>query len=134
MILYHSADLFWATRIKGVAEAIGIAARPVRTVQMLEDRLKDSPARALLVDLEAPEIALAMINRLRSPNATPTERAIRIAAYGPHVAVELFEAARKAGADHVLARGVLSRHMPTWLASLGASETDATSEGLPTTE
>lgn len=136
MILYHSADLIWATRIKSVSEAVGTPARPVRTLAMLEERLRDSTVRAVLVDLDAPEIALVLINRLRGPNATPTERSIRIVAYGPHIALGLFEDARKAGADHVLARGAFGRHLPDWLAALAADprQQNAATGKLPVTE
>lgn len=136
MILYHSADLFWATRIKGTADALGLAARPARNLEMLEARLGDSPVRALIVDLDAPEIALQLINRLRGPNATPTERSLRIVAFGPHVATEAFAAARNAGASQVLARGAFARHLPEWLKALGSESGTAGSStaALPTTE
>jgi hypothetical protein len=65
MVLYCAADLLWATRIKSTADALGVPCRPARTVEMLEARLSDSPVRALLVDLEAGENALALIRRLR---------------------------------------------------------------------
>lgn len=136
MILYHSADLLWATRIKGTADALGIVARPVRSIDMLDARLADSPVRALIVDLDAPEIAINLINHLRSPNDSSTPRPIRIVAFGPHVAVDAFAAARNAGADQVLARGAFSRHLPDWLKALGsdAGSEGAVTDGLPTTE
>jgi hypothetical protein len=136
MILYHSADLLWATRIKGTAEAIGLAARPVRSTDMLDARLGDSPVKALIVDLDAPEIAMELINRLRGPNASPTEKLIRIVAFGPHVAVEAFASARNAGANQVLARGAFSRHLPEWLTALSSDPGSAGSStaALPTTE
>jgi hypothetical protein len=136
MILYHSADLFWATRIKGTADGLGIPACPVRTIDMLEARLADSTIKAMVVDLDAPEIAVLLINRLRCPNATPTERGIVILAYGPHVAVDAFEAARKAGADWVLARGAFARNLPDWLRALsgGAGTFAHARDSLPTEE
>ena len=35
-VLFLAADLIWATRIKATAEDLGVAARPVRTMEMLE--------------------------------------------------------------------------------------------------
>jgi len=136
MILYHAADLFWATRIKTTADALGIAARPARNLEMLQARLADSPVAALIVDLDAVDSALVLINRLRGPNATPTERAIRVVAFGPHVAVEAFQAARDAGADRVLPRGAFSNRLPDWLNALNAARDsfDASVRSLPTTE
>jgi len=136
MILYQAADLFWATRIKTTADAMGIPARPARNIEMLQARLADSPVTAVIVDLDALDSSLAIINRLRGPNATPTERAIRVVAFGPHVAIEAFEAARLAGADKVLARGAFARHLPEWLTALATVDgtLDQSSRSLPTTE
>lgn len=142
MILFHSADLIWATKIKGAADAAGIAARPVRNEQMLRDRLADSPVTALMVDLDQAEVALALIAVARSvgPIANNSgggasgeqraegsgsgrgnpDRRIRILAYGPHVLTEAFAAARAAGADSVMARGGLDARLEQVLRSLVA--------------
>ncbi len=118
MILYLASDLIWATKIKGVAEHLGLPCRPVRTPEMLEARLADSDVAAVLLDLEKPDEALAMIARLRGDGASEQDQKIRVVAFGPHVLVELFQQARDAGADEVLARGVLDRNMPEILLTL----------------
>lgn len=120
MILFHAADLIWATKIKGTAEALGLPARPVRSLEMLEARLADSPVKALIVDLDAPETALALITRVRPPDAPPQVRTIRVVAFGPHVAVDAMQAAKVAGADAVLARGGFSARMASILKELAA--------------
>jgi hypothetical protein len=118
MILYHAADLLWATRIKAAADAAAIAARPVRNLDMLNARLADSPVRALLVDLDDPDTALSLIARLRAAGASSADRAIRILAYGPHVAADRFAAARAAGADMAMARGALADRLEEVLRGL----------------
>lgn len=118
MILFHSSDLIWATKIKGTAEALGLAARPVRTLEMLEARLADSDVSAVVVDLEAPDVALALIRRLRPADRGAREHAIRVLAYGPHVATDQFDLARRAGADHVVARGAFNARMSSILSDL----------------
>lgn len=120
MILYSAADLLWATRIKATADSLGVPCRPVRDVAMLEARLADSDVRAILIDLEAPERGLALIARLRGPGSGERERGVRIVAFGPHVAKELFQRARDAGADEVLARGAFDRNLPDVLLSLAS--------------
>lgn len=114
MVLYCAADLIWATRIRGAAEAAGVVSRPVRDLAMLEARLADAPAdspvRGLIVDLEAPA-ALELIRRVRGAGATAAERAIAVVAFGPHVEVERFQAAKEAGAERVLARGAFDRQL-----------------------
>ncbi|MCC5785398.1 MAG: hypothetical protein JJU33_01705 [Phycisphaerales bacterium] len=118
MILYLASDLIWATKIKGVAEHVGLPCRPARTLEMLEARLADCEVAAVLLDLEKPEEAMAMIARLRGDGASEQDQKIRVVAFGPHVLVELFQQARDAGADEVLARGVLDRNMPEILLAL----------------
>ncbi len=116
MILYSAADLLWASKIKATADALALAARPVRTLEMLEARLTDTEPRVLLVDLDKGDEALALISRLKGPGATDRERAVRVVAFGPHVATELLGAAREAGADEVLTRGAMNARLAEILA------------------
>lgn len=134
MILYLAADLLWASKIKGTADALSIPCRPVRTLEMLEARLAEaaggiaqgnaapgasavgaSPLRAILLDLDKSEEALAMIARVRSEERW---RGVRVVCFGPHVAKELFQQARDAGADEVMPRGALDARMEDVLLKL----------------
>jgi hypothetical protein len=119
MILYLAADLVWASKIKACASAVGVEARPVRTMEMLEARLTDSAPRALLVDLDKPDEALAMIARVKR-GAAEGGPAVRVVAWGPHVAKDLLQAARDAGADQVLTRGAMDHGLEDILVRLGA--------------
>ena len=118
MVLYSAADLVWATRIKGTADAIGVPCRPVRSVEMLEARLADSPVKGLVVDLEAPDLAMALIGRLGGQQAPGPAGRVRIVAFGPHVEVELLRRAKELGADAVMARGAFASRLPTVLQEL----------------
>ena len=120
MICFCAADLLWATRIKSTADALGIPCRPVRNLEMLEARLVDSPVRSLIVDLDSGEPGMSLIRRLRADGADEKARAIRILAFGPHVAVELFQEAKRVGADAVMARGAFSARLPEILRQLAA--------------
>jgi DNA-binding response OmpR family regulator len=115
MILYLASDLIWATRIKSTAEDVGKAARPVRSLEMLEARLADSPVTALIVDLESPDVGLAMIRHLR---AHPAHHSIRILCFAPHVKKDIMQEARDAGAHEVLPRGSFDHHLPDILLKL----------------
>lgn len=121
MLLYAAADLIWASKIKGVADAVGVGVRPVRTMEMLEARLAELPhgsaggVVALLVDLDKGEDGLAMIRRVKSDAQT---RGVRVLAWGPHVAKDLMQAAREAGADEVLTRGAFDHAMDEVLLGL----------------
>lgn len=136
MILYLAADLLWASKIKATADALGLPCRPVRNLDMLEARLADSPVRALIVDLDVAEMALAMIARVKGrgighqasgisimqdPAAAPSP--IRVLAFGPHIEKNTLQAARDAGADDVLTRGAFDHHMDEVLVKLATSAT-----------
>ena len=89
----YTGDLIFSSKITSTGEAVNVPVRVVRSVSDL------SPGAALLlVDLEA-DGAIEAIERCRTMLPTP-----RIVAFGPHVRDDLFTAARKAGADEVLAR------------------------------
>jgi hypothetical protein len=137
MVLYCAADLLWATRIKATAEALSIPCRPARNVDMLRARLADSDVTGVIVDLEAggspdaeaaggpgngENTALIVIRAAREAGVKqgedPVRRPIRVLAFGPHVEVELFELAKAAGADVVLARGAFDRRLPEILREL----------------
>lgn len=73
MIVFHASDLTWGVKIKSTAETLGVPARPVRTIDMLEARLADSPVVAFIADLAAPEVALALIERVADENRRRSE-------------------------------------------------------------
>jgi hypothetical protein len=117
MILYLAADLIWASKIKSTADALELPARPVRSLEMLEARLADSPVRAAVLDLEA-DAVWDVLNRLRDPEALPSALLVRILCFGPHVDKAGFDRARLAGAHEVIPRGAFDRGMPDWLIRL----------------
>lgn len=121
MILYSAADLLWATRIKGTADALSIPCRPARSPEMLRARMADSDVRGLIVDLDAPEVAFELVKLMRGEGdaeGLDPEHRVRVVAFGPHVEVELFEKARKSGVDVVLARGAFDRRLAEILREL----------------
>jgi hypothetical protein len=85
---------------------------------MLDARLADSDARALLVDLEVGDGVIDFIRRAR---ASSNGNRIFILAFGPHVAADRFEAARRAGADRVIARGAFADRISQIVSELAAS-------------
>jgi hypothetical protein len=94
-------------------------------MEMLRARLSEGGVRGVIVDLEAGDLALEVIRGVRVHAAEGAAAADRggvpggvgsaapaapvIVAFGPHVAVEAFAAAKAAGADRVLARGAFDR-------------------------
>lgn len=119
MILYAAADLLWATRIKAAADDLGLPARPVRTVEMLRQRLEDTEPTGLLVDLEA-EPALEIIAAADEARRH-TGRPATLLAFGPHADVARLRAATEAGADQALPRGTVAGRLPDILRSLAGA-------------
>jgi hypothetical protein len=129
MILYAAADLLWATRIKATAEDAGVAARPVRSLEMLEARLADSDVRGLIVDLDAPELALELVTRMRDGRSTAGDRSVRVLAFGPHVRADLFQRVREAGADRAMARGAFASSLDQVLTDLDGPDSEMPAGG-----
>jgi CheY-like chemotaxis protein len=100
-ILLVAADLMVGSRIVGLAGACGA------TVE--QRRLPDStggPFDLAIVDVQTlTEDPAAVFARLRAD--CPVDRPLRIVAFGPHVATDLLDQARAAGADDVVSRGEL---------------------------
>ncbi|HET6362766.1 MAG TPA: hypothetical protein VFH11_12025 [Gemmatimonadota bacterium] len=115
-------DLFFRSRIEATAEAAGVPVIVSGTFEELVERRREAGGGAVLVDLGAgaadgsnePAIeAIRALKRLREPPA--------IVAWGSHVDVEAFEAARAAGADRVLPRSAFTRRLPELLRELADS-------------
>lgn len=132
MIAYFATDLLWATRIKSTAEDLGIPARPVRDITMLDARLGDSPVRGLIVDLDNPEMALPMIRRVREWEAHADRSPLRVVAFGPHVESAALGEARRCGADSVLTRGAFHSGLAEIIRELeGETSRDDRKESVP---
>ena len=106
-LLLVTADLFLGSRLKGIAESSGF--RVVSMPRLGADA--ELTAECALLDLASPGIdVVAAIDRFGAdaPN--------RVAAYAPHVRVDLLRAARAAGLKAVFTRGQLESELPRWLA------------------
>jgi hypothetical protein len=107
-ILLVSPDLMVSSRVAGLAAQCGAAADTIRD---LDAAPPASAYRIVILDLQGlPGDAGGLVTRARErlgglgprPGVAPA-----VIACGPHVAVDRLEAARAAGADHVVSRGEL---------------------------
>lgn len=119
MIVYCCADLIFATKVRSTCEALGVVSRPARDADMLQKRLdrvddgKPNDAVALLlIDLDLGDPAMELIQQARASDAE-----LPIIAWGPHVAVELLNAAGQAGASDVMTRGSFTAKLPEIVAA-----------------
>lgn len=123
MVVYCCSDLIFATRIGSTAGALGVPARPARSAEALDKRLRqvpdgktNDPVSVVLVDMDLADQALAFIRQCKAFDAR-----IPVIAFGSHVAVELLQAARDAGADQVMSRGSFTVQLPELLQKHGGA-------------
>jgi len=119
MIVYCCADLIFATKVRSTCDALGAVSRPARNTEMLQkrlDRIDDGKPNdaitLLLIDLDLGEPALELIQHARTYDAD-----LPIVTWGPHVAVDLLNAAGQAGASEVMTRGSFTAKLPEIISS-----------------
>ncbi len=112
-ILALVADLMFASRIRGTASALGVAAMTVHNADEILARAHATSPRLILLDLETRGAdVIALIRALKSD---PKLQRIPVIAFGPHVRSDALARAHEAGADRVLARSAFVRELPTLL-------------------
>jgi len=115
-ILAAVDDLLFRSKIRAVAKHVNaeIAFAQVPD-EILAQALATNPS-LVIVDLNSqksdPVATIAALNQASG---------VRVVAFASHVHVELIDAARKAGADRVLARSQFAGHLAEILASAGTA-------------
>jgi CheY-like chemotaxis protein len=104
-------DLMFTSRITGVARALGLTIKSVRSQADLETLASQQTPTCVLVDLANPGLMIAdLIRQLRPEGKTPY-----LVAFGSHVDTATLTAARQAGCDLVLPRSKFVEELPTAL-------------------
>ena len=113
MLIYCCKDLIFSSSIRTTAKQLNAAARPAVKPQALADRLNEvddnlgvAPVTGVIVDLELGEDGLALIRQVKAH-----DDAIPVTAFGSHVAHDMLDAARSAGADFVMPRSMFTANM-----------------------
>ncbi|MEM9883581.1 MAG: hypothetical protein AAF800_11755 [Planctomycetota bacterium] len=121
MLVYSCADLIFSTKVRSTAEAMNVASRPARNLDMLQarlDRVDDGKANdavtCVVVDLELGDAAFDLIRLAAQHEARP-----KVIAFGPHVMVDALAGAERAGADLSMARGAFTAQLPEIVAQFG---------------
>ena len=105
-----SSDLFFASKITGTADAIGLKVRVFNRAEDVVAATAETAARFLIVDLSLPGLDIAGLAA-----AIPHDCRPEIIAYDAHVRTDQLAAAQSAGCDAVLSRGQLSSQLPELL-------------------
>jgi CheY-like chemotaxis protein len=107
-------DLFFASKIRGTAEQLGVTVSfPRRADALVEAALNDPPA-LIICDLHSARIdPIELATRLKADERL---RPIPLLGFFSHVQTELQERAEEAGFDQVLPRSAFTKHLPEILA------------------
>ena len=106
-------DMFFASKIRAVAEAVGVEVSFPRSKEALIEKARE--AQLIVVDLHNQRLdPIAVANDLKSGDEL---RAIPMIGFFSHVETELQRNALAAGFDQVLPRSVFARDLPKILAT-----------------
>lgn len=109
-------DLIFATKIASTARSLGVQVANIRTLDQLTERLSSNHDALVLIDLEAADLdPIHAIELCKQSKHQP-----RTIAFGSHVRTDLIGAARRAGADEVLARSGFVGRLPSMLQSVSS--------------
>ena len=107
--------MFFASKIRAVAEAVGAEISFPRTHDALIEKARETKPRLILVDLHNQKIdPRALASELKSDEGL---RDIPLIGFFSHVQTELQRSALAAGFDRVLPRSVFVRDLPKILAA-----------------
>jgi CheY-like chemotaxis protein len=102
-------DLFFASKIRGTAEQLGVTVSfPRRIEALMEAALRDQPA-LIICDLHATRID--PIELATSLKADERLRSIPLLGFFSHVQTELQQQAEQAGFDRVIPRSAFTRDL-----------------------
>jgi|SRR5215831_7991029 len=102
-------DLFFASKIRGTAEALGVAVSFPRHADGVSEAIQTNSPKLIVCDLHSTKIdLLALARRLKE---SPTTRDIPLVGFLSHVQTDLQLAAEQAGFDHVMPRSLFTRNL-----------------------
>src|SRR5215211_8405491 len=108
-------DMFFASKIRAVAEAVGAEISSPRNQEAIVLKARATKPRLILVDLHNQRIdPLALARELKSDEEL---RNIKLIAFFSHVETELRQNALAAGFDQVVPRSVFTRDLPEILSA-----------------
>ena len=113
MIIAVVDDMFFASKIRAVAEAVGAEISFPRSREALVEKAHETKPQLILVDLHNQKIdAVALAKDLKSDERL---REVPLFGFFSHVQTELQRNALEAGFDRVLPRSVFSKDLPNIL-------------------
>ena len=106
-------DMFFASKIRAVAEAAGVVLSFPRSVEAVVSKARETKPGLIVVDLHNQRIEpVALARALKSDEEL---RGIKLLGFFSHVQTELQRNALGAGFDQVIPRSVFARDLPNLL-------------------
>ncbi len=123
-------DLLFASRIETTARAAGLEVTRLKETDARSDsaavdshsflaQVRSIQPQLVLIDLDEP--AFSPLEWIAAIKAETDTRDIPLLCFGSHVRVDRFKAARKAGADQVLARSRFLQSLPDVLSRVASA-------------
>lgn len=103
-------DLFFASKIRGTADQLGITVRFARTVDALSEAARRERPALIICDLHSQKID--PIELAKQLKADEQLRSIPLLGFFSHVQTELQHQAEQAGFDRVMPRSAFTRTLP----------------------
>ena len=101
--LIITRDLFFASKVTGTAQALGLTVRSIGSLEQFSEALSPGTVKLVILDLETPGITPAEVSV-----ALPAGPGVTTVAFGPHVQTDKLQAATAAGFQQVLPRSKFS--------------------------
>jgi CheY-like chemotaxis protein len=106
-------DMFFASKIRAVAEAVGVEISFPRSREALLEKAREARPRLILVDLHNQKLdAVSLAKDLKADEGL---REVPLVGFFSHVQTELRRNALDAGFDQVLPRSAFSKDLPNIL-------------------
>ena len=106
-------DMFFASKIRAVAESLGTDLTFTRSLESLLEKAREKKPDLIVVDLHNQKTSpIAIAEQLRSD---PHLKEVELLGFFSHVEVELQRQAKEAGYSQVLPRSVFARDLPSIL-------------------
>jgi CheY-like chemotaxis protein len=102
-------DLFFASKIRGTAEALGVAVSFPRHADGVREVIQRNSPALIICDLHSEKLDLFELARTLKTNAATRE--IPLLGFFSHVQTELQRAAEEAGFDRVIPRSLFSKNL-----------------------
>ena len=102
-------DMFFAAKIRGTAEALGVSVKFYRRLESLVSAAGEQPPDLILCDLHNEK--LNPIELARELKTREDLQSVRLLGFFSHVQTDLQRAALEAGYDQVIPRSLFSRDL-----------------------